>query len=396
MEDEPNARTRLRVCLVYDCLFPWTVGGAERWYRQLAEQLAERGVEVTYLTLRQWPQDKMPTIAGVAVVAVGPHMPLYAGGRRRIWPPLRFGLGVTRHLLRHGRDYDVVHVAAFPYFALLAAALARRGHRFGLIADWWEVWSAAYWRSYLGAVGGHVGWIVQSICARVPQRSVCSSRLHADRLRVLGRRNDICLIRSILPAPGACRRPPVAPPYALFVGRLIPEKHAGAIVPALARARNELPTLRAAIVGNGPERDRIRHSIAAHRLADAIDLPGFLAQHDLDALLTGALCLVLPSSREGYGLAVLEAAAAGVPSVVVAAPDNAAVEWIDEGVNGTVAPSADAADLASAILRIHAAGDAIRASTAGWFDRLRAGADRAPAIDALLTLYHDAAQGGRP
>ena len=37
----------MRVCLVYDCLFPWTYGGAERWYRNLAERLAAEGHEVT-------------------------------------------------------------------------------------------------------------------------------------------------------------------------------------------------------------------------------------------------------------------------------------------------------------------------------------------------------------
>ena len=43
----------VRICLVYDCLFPHTVGGAERWYRELAERL-EGPHEVTYLTRRQW------------------------------------------------------------------------------------------------------------------------------------------------------------------------------------------------------------------------------------------------------------------------------------------------------------------------------------------------------
>ncbi len=47
-----------------------------------------------------------------------------------------------------------------------------------------------------------------------------------------------------------------------------------------------------------------------------------------------ALCLLLPSRREGYGLVVVEAAARGTPSVVVAGEDNAAIELIEEGVNG--------------------------------------------------------------
>src|SRR6516162_3736471 len=100
----------MRICLVYDCLFPHTVGGAERWYRNLAERLADEGHEVTYLTLRQWERGEKPQI----------------DGRRRILPPLVFGLGVLAHLLRRGRRYDVVHTASFPYFSLLSAAAARR------------------------------------------------------------------------------------------------------------------------------------------------------------------------------------------------------------------------------------------------------------------------------
>ena len=42
----------MRVCLVYDCLFPHTVGGAERWYRDLAERLAADARDIT-VHLRQ-------------------------------------------------------------------------------------------------------------------------------------------------------------------------------------------------------------------------------------------------------------------------------------------------------------------------------------------------------
>src|SRR5256885_402615 len=82
----------MRICLVYDCLFPHTVGGAERWYRNLAERLSVDGHEVTYVTLRQWPRGTSADVAGVDVRVVGPRMGLYArGGRRRIFPPLVFG-----------------------------------------------------------------------------------------------------------------------------------------------------------------------------------------------------------------------------------------------------------------------------------------------------------------
>jgi glycosyltransferase involved in cell wall biosynthesis len=174
----------MRISLVYDCLFPHTVGGAERWYRNLGERLAAEGHEVTYLTLRQWKHRERPQVPGVEVVAVGPRMHLYTdSGRRRILPPLVFGAGVLWHLLRHGGRYDVVHTASFPYFSLLAAALVRPLRRFRLVVDWHELWSRDYWREYLGPAGGWMGNAVQALCLRVPQRAFCFSRLYGDRLR---------------------------------------------------------------------------------------------------------------------------------------------------------------------------------------------------------------------
>ena len=66
-------------------------------------------------------------------------------------------------------------------------------------------------------------------------------------------------------------------------------------------------------------------------------------------------------------MVVVEAAARGTPSIVVAGPDNAAVELIEEGVNGFVCPSSDPSAIAEAIVRVHEAGIALRESTARWF-----------------------------
>src|SRR5438309_3003933 len=98
----PGRISIVRVCIVYDCLYPYTIGGAERWYRNLAERLASDGHEVTFLTRRQWGRGDAPAIPGVRVIAVAPHMGLYTGGWGRIVSPLLFGLGVLTTLLRHG------------------------------------------------------------------------------------------------------------------------------------------------------------------------------------------------------------------------------------------------------------------------------------------------------
>jgi glycosyltransferase involved in cell wall biosynthesis len=360
----------VRICLVYDCLFPYTVGGAERWYRNLAERLAAEGHAVTFLTRRQWDRGTEVDVPGVRVVALEPRISLYTDdGRRRIDQALVFGAGCLLHFTRHGGDYDVVHTASFPYFSLLAAAALRRLRRFGLVVDWHEVWTRGYWREYLGRAGD-AGWLVQRLCVRARQKAFCFSRLHAQRLRSEGMRGDVTVLEGeyagpLEPRPGAEPRAPLA----VFAGRHIPEKRVPALVPALARARERLPALRLEILGDGPDRPAVLRAVAAADLDGAVDVPGFVAAERVDAALAEAEMLVLPSRREGYGMVVVEAAARGTPSVVVADPDNAATELIEEGVNGVIAASAAPGDLAAAMVRVHEAGPALRASTADWFAR---------------------------
>src|ERR1700677_1342940 len=235
----------MRICLVYDCLYPHTVGGAERWYRDLAERLADEGHEVTYLTLRQWDRGERPQIdARVRVVIAGPRMALYTNsGRRRILPPLVFGLGVFAHPLRNGRRYDVVHTCAFPYFSLLAAAPLRRAMGFALVVDWFEVWSRSYWHDYLGALGGRIGELVQRGCARVPQRAFCFSELHARRLRQERLNGPVTVLRGLYAGSLEPATPHPAEPIVLFAARLIPEKQVTLAVAAVALAARRLEGL---------------------------------------------------------------------------------------------------------------------------------------------------------
>lgn len=372
----------MRVCLVYDCLFPHTVGGAERWYRNLAERLARDGHEVTYLTLRQWQRGEDHGVAGVDVRVVGPRMQLYTGGRRRILPPLVFGAGVLWHLMRHGRRYDVVHTASFPYFSLLATAAARVVHRFGVVVDWHEVWTSAYWREYLGRAGA-VGVGVQRLCARVRQRAFCFSRLHAQRLRDEGLRGEVTVLEGEYEGELGRPAPESADGVVVFAGRHIPEKR----VPALVEAMALLPELRCDIYGDGPERPAIERQIAELGLGDAVRSHGFVSGDEVQDALARALCVVLPSVREGYGLVVVEASSKGVPSVVARAPDNAATELVEEGANGFLADSPAPADLAAAIERVQAEGPPLRDRTANWFERNGPRLSLAGSLETVLESY---------
>ena len=366
----------LRVCVVFDCLFPWTIGGAERQYRRLCEDLVAAGHQVTYLTRLQWDRADPPVIDGVEVVAVSGTDELYDDtGARRIAPALRFAAGVFGHLVHHRRSYDAVHVCMTPVFSVLAARAALLGSGRPMGVDWLEVWSPAYWRSYLGGVSGRVAALVQRLAIAATPLAFVYSQLSARNLRATGFRGRLVVCPGLIDQVEATpTRHLDPPPYALYVGRHIPEKRAASIPAAVAVARRTVPDLTAVVLGDGPARPDLDAEITRLGLADVVSTPGFVDQATLHELLAGAACLVLPSSREGFGLVVVEANANGTPAVVVAGPDdrdNAAAELVEPGVNGFVAPSTDPEPLGAAIVAVVQGGDGLRASTLGWFERNR-------------------------
>lgn len=351
--------------------------------RDLAVYLADAGHEVTYLTMRHWDASSPPAPKGVQVLGLTEAGRVYDEDRRALGPPLRFGLAVARHLARHGRDYDVVHSASFPFFPLLAAAFMRRRGGYRLFVDWHEVWTLAYWRRYAGAVTGTIGWLVQGACIRTQQVAYCMSSMNASRLVAEGYRGRPIVLPGIYagvtePTPGE----DVDPALVVYAGRHVPEKRVCALVRGFRQALEQRPALRLELYGDGPERGTVESLVHDLGLTGSVRVAGHRPEEEVDLALGRAACLATASEREGYGLVVVEAAARGTPVVVVAGPENGAVELVEEGTNGTIARSAEPDELAAAILRVVDAGPDLRASTQRWFEqnasRLR--------IDASLEL----------
>jgi len=362
----------VRIALVYDCVYPQTVGGAERWLRKLAEALGEEH-EVTYVTRRQWPPGKEPSARGVRWVGVAPGGDLYrADGRRRVLPALAFAAGVFVHFLRRRGRYDVVHCLSYPFFPLIALriALAGRGD-VRIFCEWLEYLTADYWRRYAGQLGGLAGRGAQRLCLRMSPAAFVFSDLVRSRLIEAGYSRPIYRLAGLWAGPPdrtAARGGSPPAPLVLFAGRHVPDKRVTALPEAIRLARRRHPALRASIVGDGPERPRLLEQVERLGLRDAIDCPGFIGRPELDDLMTRASCLVSPSSRDGHGMVVAEAAAFGTPVVVCRHPDSAATELVSDGVNGAIAESAAAEQIADAIARVLEGGQPLRESTADWFD----------------------------
>jgi glycosyltransferase involved in cell wall biosynthesis len=118
----------------------------------------------------------------------------------------------------------------------------------------------------------------------------------------------------------------------VFVGRLLAHKHVDVFLRALALA----PGVTGLVVGGGPEKHRLIALAAELAISDRVSFESPASHEAVLDRLRGARLLVFPSTREGFGVAVLEANACGVPALVVQHPDNAALELVRDGVTGII------------------------------------------------------------
>ena len=331
----------MRLAFLSDAIAPYHHGGKETLQHERSIRLAQRGHAVRIHTMHWWPErDREIVRDGVVLHGIAPRVRMYtAKGRRSIWESLAFGLGSLR--LLWSPPFDVLDVDQFPFTPFFAARLVCRLRDRPMTATWYEVWDRDYWREYMGWLGP-VGFFLQRWAARSADLIFADSRLTARRLTEwLG----VDPKRVLILSPGTTIPSSFPSPLAgegqgggsktvdcIFIGRLLPHKHVDVLLRALALA----PGATGLIVGSGPEKDRLIALAGELGIHDRVSFASPGSHEAVLDRLRAARLLVFPSTREGFGIAVLEANACGVPALVVQHPDNAALELVRDGVTGMI------------------------------------------------------------
>jgi glycosyltransferase involved in cell wall biosynthesis len=323
----------VRVAFVSNVVYPFVTGGAEKRIYEIGRRLARDGHDVTVYGRHYWDGPRETTQEGMRLRAVSDARDLYTDDRRSIPEAIEFAVEALRPLRRHRTDHDVFVASVFPYFPVLSVALARLRTDTPLVTTWHEVW-LDYWEEYLGhlALGGK---LIERLTAAVPQHPIAVSATTADRLARLGpAREDIAVVPNGIDYDHVRDIQPADPGYdVLFVGRLIEDKRVDLLLRAFDTVSEEYD-IRLGIVGDGPELDRLRRLAADLGLRERVDFLGFVENHDhVLAQMRAATVFCSPSTREGFGITVVEAMAAGCTVVAADHPESAAGEVVgDAGI----------------------------------------------------------------
>jgi glycosyltransferase involved in cell wall biosynthesis len=177
----------------------------------------------------------------------------------------------------------------------------------------------------------------------------------------------------------------------LCVAQFIPRKGHDVLLEAWSEVVSACRDARLLLLGRGPEEERLRQKVKAAVYGGSVQFGGY--RDDLRQFLGHAAVLAHPAVREGLGIAVLEAQAAGVP--VVAARAGGLPEAVAEGVSGLLVEPQDAGQLAHALIRLLR--DAELRRTFGAAGRRHVAACFGPAamVAGNLAVYREVLEAGR-
>lgn len=379
---------------------PVVIGGLGRHVHHLSTALAAAGHDVVVLARR--PSDTDPSThpssdeisEGVRVVAAAqdPHEFSF-GDDMMAWTlamghsMVRAGLSLKvdggqtlwRPDLVHAHDWLVAH----PAIAL---------------AEFYDVPLVS--TIHATEAGRHSGWVsgplsrqvhaVESWLVRESDSLItCSASMRDEITDLFGPGlAETTVIRNGIDAarwPFARREPRTGPPELLFVGRLEYEKGVHDAIQALPRIRRAHPGTTLTVAGDGTQQDWLTECARKHRVLKATRFVGRLDHDELLAMLHRADAAVLPSHYEPFGLAALEAAAAGTP--LVASNVGGLGEAVIDGDTGMSCPPRDVPALAAAVCAVLDDPAAAQQRAMAARDRLSADFDWHTVADETAQVY---------
>jgi glycosyltransferase involved in cell wall biosynthesis len=330
----------VRIAFVYDAIYPYVAGGAERRYYEIGHRLAARGHHVRLMGWQWWQGRATRMREGMRLQGVGKAPALHdAAGRRTFREAAAFAARLAAPLA--AVDADIVECSSIPYAPTFVAAALGRARGVPVAVCWHEYMDEG-WGSYAGR-RGRVAARVERLSAQCGTARIAVSEFTKRRLppgpplTVLENGVDYDAIASLS---NAARTIDV-----VVASRLVPHKRVDLLLQALAL----LPGAKAQIIGEGPERQRLEREANRLGVEDRVTFVGRLASAgEVYAALGSARATVVTSEQEGFGMSVIEAQAAGTPPVVVRSALSAAADLVVDGETGLLAdpePEAIAAAL---------------------------------------------------
>jgi glycosyltransferase involved in cell wall biosynthesis len=313
----------LRLIFICEAVFPENKGGVERWFQVLTRYIADQGDEVVYLNAKGINK----VCDGVRYVSVTSNSWQYLpDGNRSIRHSFKFAINVFKFLRKS--EYDGIYCAQAPILTIFAVALMKFFKNKITIVEWFEIWPLKYWIRYSGFLVGSIGWLLQVFASQFGDHlSVFTPRAKKALKKIrFGRSKNIVILNGLiteishLPREGSTRSD------IIFLGRLVEEKQPKLAIEVIRLFLSTGWNGHFWLIGQGPLGNELKEVVNMSGLNKNISVIQDADDEFVRSKMFSSFLLLHPSRREGYGLSIVEAAAQGIPTLLIDYSDNAAVD----------------------------------------------------------------------
>ncbi len=306
--------------------------GTEQYTLHLLEALLQLETSHRFVLYCNWLPEPVPSWLGRADIRAMPFPRFWTHGRLswemlRRPPDLLFVPAHVLPLIHPGRTAVTVHDLGYLFYPRAHTPLRRL-----------ELHLSTLWNV-------RVATRVIAVSRATRDDLVRCYRVAPERVRVV--HHGVSPRFQPTQDPGARARYGLPERYLLYLGTLQPRKNLERLLAAYARLPRTAPPLVLA-GGRGWYFERIACAVSAYGLEERVLFPGYIADADLPAVLSGAIALVYPSLYEGFGMPLLEAMACGTP--VIASRASSLPEVVGEA--GWLVDPLDSEALREALERI--------------------------------------------
>ena len=283
-------------------------GGSERYLEHIAKYLADHGHEVVFRTARARGSRRLDMRDGVQFSRGGGRLTVYPRAwlfilRNRMWAALHRRPAFDAVIdTQNGVPFGAAVVAGAP-----TIVLSHHCHR--------EQWPVA------GRGLAQLGWWIESRLSPWLHRRaqwLTVSLPSAAELAELGiDPTHIAVVRNgVDPIPETADLARRAQPARLVVlSRLVPHKQVEDALEVLAAVRRTHPDVELDVIGDGWWAEQLTATATALGISHAVHFHGYVDERRKHELLSAATLHLMPSRKEGWGLAVMEAAQHRVPTI---------------------------------------------------------------------------------
>ncbi|WP_323735597.1 glycosyltransferase family 4 protein [Methanosphaera sp. ISO3-F5] len=334
----------MKICMVLEFFIPHYNGGGEHRYHEIAKRLVQQGHTVDLLTMKILNIPEYEDVDGINVHHIGPT--IKKAPYRSATDFIQYFFAVTRWLLKH--DYDVIDAQA--YSPLLSSRIAARIKKTPLIGTIHDTSS-----------NSNDQWIQSSKIANTMEKFLVN--LNFDKILTVSHATKNSLINDFavnsdkilmlyngvdIAKYDAVHIDGVLKNNIIFVGRLAPHKHVDHLINSVNIIQEKIPDIKLTIVGKGEEKDKLIQMVNKLELEKNIKFKQDLTDEELITEIKKSELLVLPSTREGFGMVLAEANCCYKPVITYAS--GGTVEVVENGYNGFLIEPENIEDLTQKIL----------------------------------------------